>query len=189
MADAGSGELFSPDREENLGAGFFGDEFRAFALEVGSNGFTGGLAERDEAGFFALAGDADERGVEVDVFQARVAEFGNTQTAGVEQLKDRPVAQAERIIRTDALDKLPHLLDMQGFGKMLLGSRQREGFSGILGPCAAGDQKTEKNPHGHSIDPHRGGLKSGAFAEYEKVGDLLRFDMPPLTRLRVLFHP
>lgn len=60
LADAGSGELFSPDREENLGAGFFGDEFRAFALEVGSNGFTGGLAERDEAGFFALAGYADE---------------------------------------------------------------------------------------------------------------------------------
>jgi hypothetical protein len=60
LADAGSGELFSPDREKNLSACFFGDEFGAFSLEVGSNGFTGGLAERDEAGFFALPGYADE---------------------------------------------------------------------------------------------------------------------------------
>ena len=60
LADAGGGELFAPDREKNFGAGFFGDEFRPFALEVGSNGFAGGLAEGDEAGFFALSGYADE---------------------------------------------------------------------------------------------------------------------------------
>ena len=189
LADAGSGELFSPDREENLGAGFFGDKFGAFALDVGADGLTSGLAEGYEAGLFALACDSNERGVEVDIFEARVAKFGNAEPAGVEQLEDRPVAQAERIIRADTLDELPHLLDMQGLGKMLLWARQRERLGGILGPCAAGDQKAEKNPHGHSIDPHRGSLESGALAGDEKVGDLLGLDPPPLARLRVLFQP
>ena len=123
LADAGCRELFSPDGEENFGAGFFGDEFGAFALQVSADCLTSGLAEGDEAGLFSLAGDSNERGVEVDVFEPRVAEFGNAEPAGVEQLKDCPVSEAEWIIRADAFDQLPHLLDMQGFGKMLLGAR------------------------------------------------------------------
>jgi hypothetical protein len=60
LAYARGGELFAPDREENLGAGFFGNEFGAFALEVGADCFAGWLAEGYEAGLFALPGDADE---------------------------------------------------------------------------------------------------------------------------------
>ena len=78
---------------------------------------------------------------------------------------------------------------MQGFGKMFLRARQRESLGRILSPCAAGDQKTEKNPHGYSIDPNRGGLEPRALAGDEKIGDLLRLDQPPLTRLRVFFQP
>ena len=158
-------------------------------MKVSADGLTCWLSDWDEAGFLALADDSNECVVEVDILESRIAEFGHAEAAGVEQLKHRSVAQAERIIRADALDELPHLLDMQGLGKMLLRARQCECLGGILGPCAAGNQKAEKNSHGHGIDPHRGGLQPGAFAEDEKVGDLLRLDPPPLARGCVLFQP
>ena len=148
------------------------------------DGLAGGLAEGDEAGLAAFAGDTDEAGVEIDIFQAGVAEFRNAEAAGVEELEHGTVAEAERVARADAIDEAANLGFVQGGGHAFLRAREGEILSGIHRPPFAGDKETEKDANGHGVDAHGRGLEARTFAVDEELGDVPRLERCP-TVLRV----
>jgi hypothetical protein len=70
-----------------VGRGWVGQE-----VPVGADGFQGGLADGNEAFFAALASDADESFLPVDVSDLQTAQFADAQAAGVDGLQDGIVA-------------------------------------------------------------------------------------------------
>lgn len=93
--------------------------------------FTGRLTEGHEAGLSAFADDADEAGVEVDIFEAGVAEFRHAEATGVEEFEHGAVAEAERVTTADAVDEASHVGFVESFRKVLFWPWERKGLGGV----------------------------------------------------------
>lgn len=189
LADTGRGEFSAADREEDFPSGAFGDKGRSFAVEVGFDRATGGFAKRNQAGFASLPRNADKSGFEVDILEAGIAKLRNPESAGVEQLKDGPIPESQRVIWPDAIDEALDLGDMQRGGQVFLRAGQSKVLCGIGANTFASDQESKKNPDRHGIDTHRGGFEPSAFAVHQKIRDILRLQEHPLPVWCVGFNP
>lgn len=57
-------------------------------------GGDGGASDGDEARLISFSGDAEEAVIEVEVFEAGFADFGETEAGGVEEFEDGEVSLA-----------------------------------------------------------------------------------------------
>ncbi len=75
LPDAVWGEGTSVDGKQEMAARDFPDERGAFVFEIAFEGFGRFCADRQDAGFVAFTGDAEDAVFEVEMFEAGVAEF------------------------------------------------------------------------------------------------------------------
>ena len=94
LPDADGGQFRAAHGEEYLAAGALFDHAGTLFGEVFGDGFARLPAHGDEAGFVALAGDADDALFEQEVFEAGIGKLRDAEAAGVEQFHHGAVAQA-----------------------------------------------------------------------------------------------
>ena len=87
-------------------------------LDVGLDSGDGDGVERDEAFFAALAQDADDAEVEVEVGELEVGEFAGTEAGGVEELEDGGVARGELFAWVDGGQQGVDLFAAQNVGQL-----------------------------------------------------------------------
>lgn len=146
LAHAVGGEGAAANGEEDVGGGFARfDEFGALVVEISLDGVEGAQADGDEAGFVALSGDAEDFVVEVEVFEARVAEFGEAESGRVEKFEDGEVAATEGLRRIDGGEEVGEMVGGEGFGEFGGGLGRKEGFGGVVLEVVSLDKKAEED--------------------------------------------
>ncbi len=98
-------------------------------------------ADRHHPLLGALAENADKAVFKVDLLQQQPAELGDAQTAGIEQLQDRPVAQRERVATGGSSQKL---------GDIAGGKRSRDA-AGELGTTQKLGEVIGTQPLAHEV--------------------------------------
>ena len=127
-------EAFAVAGEEEgffvLGQGEFGANF----FEVFLQPMKGAVSDGGDAVFVAFAfSDLEGLAVLVEVGEFEFGEFAATKAAGVEELEDGAIPDAERVADVGDVEELPDLLVSEGlFGKPFLLAREFE-FAGGVG--------------------------------------------------------
>lgn len=133
-------------REEELPSGLLTGEAWAGEVEIQAQPKEGALADRHVAVFRALTAPNEDGGaVEVDVRDGQVDQLLPAQGAGIEDLKDRAVAQAERPRQIRLRQQRRHLRLAEGrFGKTAVRSRHQKVAGGVGLQLAAATEPGEE---------------------------------------------
>ncbi len=177
LADACGGEGTAADADEQVRRGFASDEAGALVGEVVGNGFERLVADADDAGFPALAGDAHEAALEVHHLQARLAKLGKPEAGGVEELKNRKVTTAERLGGIDGIEQHFQVRSVEGLRQGGLGTRGEEGLGRVHFQFFPGGKPAEKDFEMDGGDAERGGAESLAFPLGEEGGKFVGADV------------
>ena len=73
-------------------------------------------SHRDQSGFITLPRDADHSFVEIEILQANITQFGNSQPAGVKKFQHGPVTKTQRISLADAFEQALDRGSIERFG-------------------------------------------------------------------------
>ena len=127
-------------------------EMRAAAREVPLDGAHGLAAARHDALAAALAEDAHQPELGVEVTRTQAAQLRDPQAGAVEELEDRAVAQAERR-GVRMLDQRDRLLGREGMRRRLRGLRQRD-VAHAAAACALARPVPEQRARGGQPATH-----------------------------------
>ncbi len=105
------GERGAAAGEEDSGGRARGEEAGAAGVEVVLEGIDGLAAGGDDAFLVAFADDIDEAGVEVELFEADVAEFGEAEAGGIGQFEGGLIAQGVGGFGGDGLEEAADLIE------------------------------------------------------------------------------
>ena len=176
LPDALVGQLASAHGKKNFAAGFFADQRGTARVEVALHGILRPRADRNKALLVALADHADETGLEIEILQARTAQLGYAQPAGVEQLDDGAVAHLQRRLARGGCDETFHFGRGQRVGQIALDFRNGQKLGRVFGEFAALHEMAEKNAQSHGVKFDRRGGGTAAFAPAEELADELGFN-------------
>ena len=93
--------------------------------------FRGGLAHRHDPFLVAFADHCDEAAVEVQLFEADIAQFSEAQAAGIGEFEDGVVAQVGWSRLGWRREEFFNFFGAQCFGQALPAARERNAFGGI----------------------------------------------------------
>lgn len=82
--------------EEDVGGRAFGNEFRAADFKVTIHGSNGMATDRNNAFLVSFADHGDEAGGELELFEAKVAEFREAEAGGISEFEDSLIAETRR---------------------------------------------------------------------------------------------
>ena len=68
-------------------------------------GGDGGFADGEDAFLVALAKDADDAEIEVEVVEREVGEFGGAEAGGVKEFDDGLIAEGEAVVGGDGVEE------------------------------------------------------------------------------------
>jgi hypothetical protein len=121
-------------------------------LEVTIDGGDGVLADGDDAFFISFADDGKEAGVEVEVFDAEGAEFGEAKAAGIGDFEDGLVAEGVGSHGSEGLKELADFGVAEGFGEAFPATGEAEVFGDVLGEVTLGFAEFEEGAEGGDLE-------------------------------------
>jgi hypothetical protein len=190
-APHGRGAERGPAFGEEKDAGrFWVDVFGAAGGEVTINGGDGVAADGDDAFFVAFADDGEEAGVEVEIFKAKGAQFGESKAAGVSDFEDGLIAKGVGSFGLKGREEAADFVVGKSFGKAFPAARKAEVFSDVGGEVALGFAEFKKGAESGDLEVKAaggefcfgsGGLAfEGALLFVEEVrGEVFEFDFGP----------